>query len=120
MAIFDRVANSSGTCRQYPINWAMEYPSPRQLSMLSVITHELGHAIGGWSDDYANPNTVMQACPSGSAPSAHLYCDDMNLLRWDSSYGYGIKTDQYVHSRGVDETGLGARAHSQLFPHGIC
>lgn len=99
IVVFNRVANSSGTCRQYPISWATGYPSPRQHSLQNVITHEFGHALAGWSDEYDNEDTVMQACPLGSAPSAHLYYDDMALLRWDGSYGYGIRLDHHIYNQ---------------------
>jgi hypothetical protein len=79
IVIFDKLWYD---CPKAPINWTgAEYPPPNYFSMQDVLTHELGHALGGFSDDYSNTSTVMQAAVPGAAVSSHLYNTDMDLLR---------------------------------------
>jgi hypothetical protein len=91
IAVYDRT-NENCSDTAHPLEWRPDAPEVREFSLTEVLVHELGHALGGYSDDYTNPNTVMQAAPQGSAPSLHLYNTDMDLFQNGSGpiTGYGV------------------------------
>jgi hypothetical protein len=91
-------------CPKAPVNWTgAEYPPAQYFSMQDVLTHEFGHALGGYSDDYSNSVTVMQAATAGAAVSSHLYNVDMDLLRdgnpGTGQYAYGRRANTFVKNK---------------------
>ncbi|MCI0695268.1 hypothetical protein L0337_25080 [candidate division KSB1 bacterium] len=101
IAAYDRIDENCPPANG--IEWMLDAPEARTFSMTGVLVHELGHVIGGYSDDYNNPNTVMQAGPPGAAPWLHLYNTDIRLFQ-DGDPAAGI-------------TGYGRRNHAVRFMH---
>lgn len=77
-------------CQHQPIDWMADGPTINFVHLSDTIVHELGHAILGATDDYANPLTVMQAS-SWNAQSHHLYNADIDMLQL-GAFPYGVRT----------------------------
>lgn len=102
VVIFDKLWYN---CPKRPLHWMdKRYPSSAYNSILNVLMHEFGHAFGGYSDDYSNPNTVMQGLSSIKGASVHLYNIDIYLLRDDPNYGYGRRSNRVVGRYSTNTT----------------
>lgn len=112
---------TAGGCGYQPIDWTTDGPAPGTFQLADVVVHELGHVIGGYSDDYNANDTVMRG-PSSTALSYHLYDQDIDLLRngYLGSHAYGGRTNYFLKNSwsttGLTWSALGNVGNTNLKP----
>lgn len=91
--------DAAGGCGSAPNNWTLDGPTPGRWQLSDVLVHELGHGLGGFSDDYASTTSVM-ASAYDTAKSSHLYNQDIDLLRngYGGSFAYLARTNFFVQN----------------------
>lgn len=99
-------------CGYQPIDWTTDGPATGTFQLADILVHELGHVIGGYSDDYGASDTVMGSATT-LALSYHLYDQDINLLRdgYQGNHAYGGRTNYFLKNSwsttGLSRSALG-------------